>query len=138
MPKRLNPNLAKIHRSYIVDEVASLYGVHKNTVRHWVKAGLEVNDSMRPMLILGKALRVFLRERNQKAKRPCQAGELYCLKCRSPQMPAERMAEYFPMNDSRGRLIAMCPSCESLMNRFVTKCQLQDFSQILSITIARE
>ncbi len=138
MPKRLNPNLAKIHRSYIVGEVASLYGVHKNTVRHWVKAGLQVNDSMRPMLILGKALRTFLTERNQKAKRPCKADELYCLRCRLPRKPAEGMAEYLPMNDSRGRLMAMCPRCEGLMNRFVTKTQLQAFRQILSVTVARE
>ena len=28
-----NPRLAKIHRSYKVDEIADLYGTHKNTVR---------------------------------------------------------------------------------------------------------
>jgi hypothetical protein len=33
-------------------EVASLFGVHKNTVREWVKRGLPTNDDRRPMLIL--------------------------------------------------------------------------------------
>jgi len=37
MAKRLNPNLAKIHRNYTVEEVALLFSVHKNTVRSWVK-----------------------------------------------------------------------------------------------------
>lgn len=28
-----NPRLAKIHRSYTVEEVAGVFGVHRNTVR---------------------------------------------------------------------------------------------------------
>lgn len=40
MKKRLhNPNLAKIHRSYTVEEVASLYVVYKGTVRAWNQGG---------------------------------------------------------------------------------------------------
>ena len=36
--KRRHPNhrLVKIHRSYTVEEIATLFGVHKNTVSHWV------------------------------------------------------------------------------------------------------
>ena len=48
-----NPRLAKIHRNYTVEEVASLFGVHRNTVREWVKRGLPTSDDQRPMLILG-------------------------------------------------------------------------------------
>ena len=44
MSKRPNPNLAKIHRNYTVEEVADLFSVHKNTVRLWVKNGLATND----------------------------------------------------------------------------------------------
>ena len=51
-----NPRLAKIHRSYTVDEVASLFGVHRNSVREWVKRGLPTSDGRRPMLILGVML----------------------------------------------------------------------------------
>ena len=53
MAKNFNPNLAKINRSYTVEEVANLYSVHKNTVRNWINAqGLKTNDSLRPILIL--------------------------------------------------------------------------------------
>ena len=35
-----NPRLAKIHRSYSVEEIARLFRVHKNTVRAWLRQGL--------------------------------------------------------------------------------------------------
>ena len=66
MAKRLNPNLAKIHRNYSIEEVASLFSVHKNTVRGWIKSGLSVCDDQKPMLILGVVLRDFLKMKNVK------------------------------------------------------------------------
>ncbi len=37
MGKRLpNPRLAKIHRSYTVEETANQFGIHKNTVGNWI------------------------------------------------------------------------------------------------------
>jgi phage terminase Nu1 subunit (DNA packaging protein) len=35
-----NPNLAKVNRSYTFEELAAVFGVHKNTVSSWVKNGL--------------------------------------------------------------------------------------------------
>ena len=71
-----NPRLAKIHRNYTVEEVAVVFGVHRNTVREWVKRGLSTNDSRRPMLILGADLRAFLSARRMKNKQTCQPGEI--------------------------------------------------------------
>src|SRR5216683_7791116 len=81
-----NPRLVKIHRNYTVEEIALRFGVHKNTVREWVKRGLPtVADKKRPMLILGADLAAFLQARRAKNKRTCQAGEIYCVRCRSPK-----------------------------------------------------
>ena len=55
-----NPRLVKIHRNYTVEDVANLLGVHKNTVREWIKQGLPKIDDKRPMLILGCDLFAFL------------------------------------------------------------------------------
>ena len=51
-----NPKHAKIHRNYSVVEIARRFGVHKNTVRNWLKQGLVTIDGRRPILILGREL----------------------------------------------------------------------------------
>jgi hypothetical protein len=93
-----NHRRVKIHRSYTVEEVAQLFGAHKNTVRAWIKAGLPTCDRKRPTLILGRELASFLQARRVSKKQPCQPGELYCVRCRAPKFPAGDMAEYQPIN----------------------------------------
>src|SRR5260370_37945367 len=107
-----NPRLAKIHRNYTVEEVAAVLGVHRNTVREWVKRGLPTNDDRRPMLILGRDLVAFLHARRAKNKRICQPGEIYCVRCRAPKAPAGDMADYQPVTETVGDLIASSSDCE--------------------------
>jgi hypothetical protein len=49
-----------------------MFGVHRNTVREWVKRGLPTIDQKRPMLILGRDLIEFLQQRRLRNKRTCQ------------------------------------------------------------------
>lgn len=136
MPKRHpNPRLAKIHRNYTVEEVAALFDIHKNTVRNWVKGGLPTNDDRRPMLILGRDLLAFLQAKRVKNKRPCQPGEIYCVRCRAVQKPAGAMAEYQPLTDTAGNLVGICPSCESMMYRRVNFAKLVQVGADLDITL---
>ncbi|MDP1766068.1 MAG: helix-turn-helix domain-containing protein [Methylotenera sp.] len=119
-----NHRHVKIHRSYTVEEIASLFSIHKNTVRGWVKAGLAPSDDKRPMLILGHTLAAFLNARRVKNKQTCQPGEIYCVKCHAPKSPAADMAEYKPVTDTLGNLVAICPDCNSIMNRRVNLSKL--------------
>ena len=136
MKKRLhNPNLAKIHRSYSVEEVANLYDVHKGTVREWVKHGLQTINDKRPMLILGSDLAVFHQARRTKNKQTCQPGEIYCVRCRAPKMPAGDMAEYQTITAKLGNLIAICPTCDTIMNRRVSLARLEPVRGKLDITL---
>ena len=68
--RHVNHRLAKIHRSYTVEEVARLFGRHRNAVRAWLKSGLPTIDKTRPALIAGIDLRDFLVKRRQQSKRP--------------------------------------------------------------------
>ena len=132
-----NPRLAKIHRNYTVDEIAALFGVHRNTVRNWVKHGLPTNDDRRPMLILGRDLVEFLRARRAKNNRTCLPGEIYCVRCRAPKAPAGDMADYEPVTEKLGNLVAICSRCEAMIYRRVSLARLDQFRGKLDITMPK-
>jgi hypothetical protein len=129
-----NHRLVKIHRNYTVEEIAKLFGIHKNTVRGWVKVGLTTVDDKRPMLILGHGLAAFLQARRLKNKRTCKPGELYCVRCRVPKFPAGDMADYEPVTEKIGNLIAICPDCHSIINRRVSLAKIEEVCGKMDIT----
>ena len=93
---------------------------HKNTVRGWLKSGLEAVDDRRPTLVLGRKLLVFLHARRNQARQRCRAGQFYCLRCRAPKDPALRRADYLPLTPTSGNLKGSCPDCGSRIYRRVT------------------
>lgn len=121
---RPNPRLAKIHRSYTVEEIAKTYGVHRNTVRTWIKRGLPTIDQRRPVLVLGSHLADFLRARRMANKRPCGPGEIYCLRCREPRAPADAAVRYHPLTPTQGNLVGLCGCCGAGLYRRVSLAKL--------------
>lgn len=136
--RRPNHRFAKIHRNYTVEEIAKRFGVHRNTVREWVKRGLPTTDGKRPMLILGSDLRDFLQLQRLKNKRPCKPGELYCVRCRVPKNPAGDMADYQPLTDCLGSLVGICPTCEAMMYRRINVTKLKQVCGKLAVTMPKE
>lgn len=133
-----NPRLVKIHRNYTVEDIAHLLGVHKNTVRTWIKQGLSTIDDNRPILILGRVLSTFLQARRVKNKRPCKPNQMYCLRCRSPKVPAGNMVEYEPKTETLGNLFAICPDCGLGMNRRISLAKLAQFRGQMDVTMPQE
>jgi len=115
--KRINPRLAKLHRSYSVNELADLLGVHRHTVRGWLKAGMPTTDGTRPLLIHGDEFQVWWNKRRKAVKRPLKPGQLYCFRCREPKAPALGMVEYVAINGAAGNLKAICETCGTMMHR---------------------
>jgi hypothetical protein len=122
--KRLNPRRVKLHRNYTVGEAARLFHVHKNTVRGWLRSGLETIDDRRPTLIVGGKLSAFLHVRRERRRRRCKPGQLYCVRCRAPKASAGRTVEYLPITSDSGNLRGTCSDCGTHMYRRVSRQKL--------------
>ena len=122
--RRVDPRRIKLNRSYEVAELAACCGVHKNTVRHWQRAGLKPLDDQRPIMFHGTAIRAFLSSRKASRKRPCPAGTLYCFRCRAPRPPAPGLVEFVAINALSGNIRATCATCGTTMHRRARKLAL--------------
>jgi hypothetical protein len=122
--KRLNGRLIKLHHTYSIEEISRTLGIHKNTVRGWRRRGLGPIDNSRPILFQGRALREFLERERRAAKRPCPPGHLYCLRCRTPRLPALGMVDCNLTSPTNGNLKAICAVCETIMHRRVSLASL--------------
>jgi excisionase family DNA binding protein len=117
--RRVNRHLVKRNRTYSVGELALALGVHKNTIRNWMRSGLAPIDTGRPVLFHGEAVRDFLERRNLGVRRPCQPGTLYCFKCRRPREPALGMVDLGETKRGTSNLQAICGACQTIMYRRV-------------------
>jgi hypothetical protein len=121
----LDPRRVKTLRSYSVNDIVGLYGVHPHTVRIWLKSGLVPIDSRRPTLILGTELHRFVTAKRTARKRSCPPGTIYCMKCREPRRPAGNVADLRHLSPTTGDLQGICPACESMMHRRVNLAGLE-------------
>ncbi len=133
-----NPNLVKINRNYSFEELAAVFGVHKNTVSTWVKNGLFCLKEKRPFLILGADAKAYLKEQRVSKKQKCKPDELFCMRCKTPTKPAENFVEYFPLSATKGRLTGFCGRCECVVNKFVSYDSLVGYSALFDLTKSRE
>ncbi len=122
--RRINSRRIKIHRSYTVTEAADALGVHKSSVRLWIKKGLPIAEERHPALLLGTAIHKFLDDRKAKQRHRLAPGEFYCFKCRAAKSPAAGMADYVPASPTLGNLKGLCPDCETIMNRRTSLAKL--------------
>ena len=137
MAKRnFNPRLVKINRSYQVGDIANLFGIHKNSVRAWIKAGLSTIDESKPYLIRGERLRQFLEARRRKYKCKCQINEIYCVKCRAPKKPLGNMVDYnFLIQGGISNIMGLCPDCGSRIFRRTSERTIELIRHCLEVTI---
>jgi hypothetical protein len=132
-----NSRLVKLYRNYSVEDIARLFGIHKNTVRSWLKQGLAAIDDRRPTLVTGQELSRFLHERRQKAKQSCGPGRIYCIACRAPKVPAGKMAECITAGPLAGNLCGMCPDCDRPIYRRVNLGKIGAIRGDLEITFTQ-
>ena len=115
--RRYRINLIKGTQLYDTGEIAKLFGIHRNTVRHWFKDGLRPIDDRWPVYVHGSELRAFLAQRQEARRRKCAPGEFYCFGCRASRAPWEGLVDVAPHTEKVARLKAICGTCETDMHR---------------------
>ncbi len=128
---------AKIHRTYTVDDLSRLLKIHKNTVRNWLREGLEPIDRQRPTLVRGEAVRRFLNDRRARSKQTCGPGRIYCVACRAAKVPAGNIAECVATGDTAGTLQGICPDCNRMIYRRVNPQKLAAVCGNLEVTVTQ-
>jgi hypothetical protein len=113
-----------------VEQLAKALDCHKNSVRTWLKRGLEtLDDGKRPLLIQGSVAKRFLENRKRARKRRCKPNELFCLRCQKPRAPASQHAHYRLRPGQATLLTAACTACGTQMFKCVSESLLLALQQ---------
>ena len=132
----MDPRRIKIHRSYTVEQLARALDCHKNSVRLWVKQGLEIlDDGKRPFLIQGSVAKRFLEARTRSRKRRCKPHELYCLRCQEPRAPAAQQVRCQVTPGQAGLLTGACSHCGTQMYKRISQTSLVAVQATLAVQI---
>lgn len=133
--RRYNPRRAKSLHNFTISEAADLYGVHRNTVRHWLADGLKPLDNRKPIIIHGTALNDFHRSRRHAVRQACGHCEVYCFACRAPRRPAGAIADFSPITPKVGALSALCSVCGGMMTQRINAEKLKRFLSEVEVSI---
>lgn len=131
--RRYPANRIKQTSSYDPGEIAKLFGVHRNTVRHWLKDGLKAIDDRRPILVHGAALKAFISERQEAKRQKCAPDEFFCFRCRAPRKLWGNVADFSWHTDKIAKLSGLCCVCETTMHRSVRRADLSKFAALIDI-----
>lgn len=131
--RRYPVNRIKQTCNYDSADIAKLFGIHRNTVRHWLKDGLAAIDDRRPVLVHGTVLKAFVTNRQQTQRQKCALGEFFCFRCRAPRKPWGDTADLSFHSDKIARLTALCNICETVMHRTISRSDIPKLAKMISL-----
>lgn len=112
---------------YTMAELADLLGAYIRTIQNWHKAGMTpIDETQRPMLFLGSAVRSFLENRRKSRRHTLQPGQMFCLRCQSGRWSeAESLGFEFTgkvvgKDDEQVLVTGKCDSCGAKLVQFGT------------------
>jgi len=131
--RRYPVNRIKLSCSYEPAEIAKLFGLHRNTVRHWLKDGLQPIDDRRPILVHGAVLKAFISERQQARRQKCGPGEFFCFRCRASRKAWGNVADLASHTEKVAKLTALCCICETEMHRTIRQADVPKLDGLIDI-----
>lgn len=128
-----NLHLIKSRRSYNATEMASLLNIDRKTCQRWIKQdGLKVIEKDVNPLVMGKALKIFLKDKMEKRRFNLSENEFFCVKCHKPvkaRISTEKIIKTGKRIGKNGleqfKKIGICEVCNTGVNRFL-RGQRQD------------
>jgi len=125
--RRYNPRFIKGRHSYLIEEIARLFGINKKTCLRWLQEGLEpIEPNTKPLLIWGNDLRFFLVQKQKKQKVPLKKNEFYCFKCKQAVKAQANTEKIIPTGKKIGReakaqlcRVGDCSLCGAQLTRFL-------------------
>lgn len=133
-----NTRLIRLGLSYSVQEIAELFGLHKNAVLRWIRDGLPTTDQRKPYLIHGAELAAYLKRRQGGRKHKCRPDEFFCCKCRVPRRAWENLADMEIRNETKLALSAVCATCGTSMHRMGSVKKMPEYQKIFSIQTIKD
>jgi len=133
MKRNYNPNIVKSQNSYSFAEIAELFQIHKQTVQDWRLQGLKVIDEIvKPYLVYGEDLQLFLKQRAAKRKVKLNEGEFYCTKCRAARFSTgnalriEYTNKILSNNVKMALIKGNCEECGTVLTMFSSDRKIKE------------
>lgn len=112
---KINPQKINKHRSYTIKELSCDLGVSQKTCLRWIAGGLPVLDeSKKPVLIMGSEIKEYLRIKSSKKKCPLKRKQFYCMHCKGATYAKRGSARFVD-----GKKLARCSVCNGKISRTI-------------------
>ena len=133
MSRRLYPHKrVRYWYAYDTDEITTLFsdfGLHPQTIRSWIKAGLKTIDRGKPALIYGNDLISFLKNRNDQNKCETVFDQFYCMKCKDAQHVFQKTISL----EHQGQFLRARGQCRQCKSRMYKSYSLTAYPQLQKI-----
>lgn len=119
MTKIYNLNIISSLLSYTIEDVCILYSkrkLHPQTVRKWIKNGLQLVDNCKPVLLHGSTLKDFLGKLNDDNHISLNFDEFYCFSCKEVHIPLHREI-YIEHFSQFIKATGLCPKTKKIMKK---------------------
>lgn len=131
--RRFNLHRIKSTQTYSLEEIAICLGVHKNTPIRWLKMELKRIDDERPYLVYGQVLIDFLRNKQEKQRQKCRPHEIFCVKCKTSQIPENSTVTIEIYNSKKLMIKGRCSCCGSNINKVGSVEKLPVYEKLFKI-----
>lgn len=132
--RKFNLNRIRGGQSYSIQEISELLDVHKRTALEWIKKGLKRIDNSKPYMIHASDLKDFLSNKQGLNKAKCKFNELYCMKCKNPNIPYDNEIELKFIDAKRSNMVGLCSVCTSLMHKLVSNQNIEKMYKTFKVS----